>query len=150
MRLETYKMATSILLKFQTLKCDISRTIWRIEVSDGSLFCIFHALSFERNLFFDPTCPLKLIFNSYILIKVSNWELKTRWSKTGKFLPLRIGQKWCKFPNIFLPLSHSIGIRKLILTFHPTVFACQNLWSCHFWKYTFKLHFCFGLVKEIW
>ena len=59
MRLETYKMATSILLKFQTLKCDISRTIWRIEVSDGSLFCIFHALSFERNLFFDRTCPLR-------------------------------------------------------------------------------------------
>ena len=58
-RLETYKMATSILLKFQTLKCDISRTIWRIEVSDGSLFCIFHALSFEVNLCFDRTCPLK-------------------------------------------------------------------------------------------
>ena len=63
MRLETYKMASSILLKFQTLKCDISRTIWRIEVSDGSLFCIFHALSFERNLFFDRTCPLKLNTN---------------------------------------------------------------------------------------
>ena len=58
MRLETYKMATSILLKFQTLKCDISRTIRRIEVSDGSLFCILQALSFERNLFFDRTCPL--------------------------------------------------------------------------------------------
>ena len=64
MRLETYKMATSILLKFQTLKCDISRTIWRIEVSDGSLFCIFHALSFERNLFFDRTCPLMMEENS--------------------------------------------------------------------------------------
>ena len=60
MRLETYKMATSILLKFQTLECDISRTIWRIEVSDGSLFCIFHALSLEHNLFFDRTCPLVL------------------------------------------------------------------------------------------
>ena len=54
-------MATSILLKFLTLKCDISRTIWRIEVSDGSLFCIFHALSFELNLFFDRTSPLKFI-----------------------------------------------------------------------------------------
>ena len=59
MRLETYKMAASIFLKFLTLKCDISRTIWRIEVSDGSLFCIFHALSFELNLFFDRTCPLR-------------------------------------------------------------------------------------------
>ena len=58
---ETYKMATSILLKFQTLKCDISRTIWRIEVSDGSLFCTFHALSFELNLFFDRTCPLSFL-----------------------------------------------------------------------------------------
>ena len=62
MRLETYKMATPILLKFQILKCDISRTVWRIEVSDGSLFCIFHALSFELNLFFDRTCPLMRIY----------------------------------------------------------------------------------------
>ena len=30
----------------------ISRNIWRIEVGDGSLFCIFHALSFELNFFF--------------------------------------------------------------------------------------------------
>ena len=44
-----YKMATSILLKFLTLKWDISRTIWQIEVSDGSFFCIFHVLSFELN-----------------------------------------------------------------------------------------------------
>ena len=47
------------LAQIPELKCDISRTIWRIEVSDGSLFRIFHALSFERNLFFDRTCPLK-------------------------------------------------------------------------------------------
>ena len=46
-------MATSILLKFLTLKGNISRTIWRIEVGDGSLFCIFHALSF--GLYFFPT-----------------------------------------------------------------------------------------------
>ena len=55
-------MATSTILKFLTLKCDISRTIWRIEVSDGSLFCIFHALSFELNLFFDRTCPLGSVY----------------------------------------------------------------------------------------
>ena len=54
-------MATSIILKFLTLKCDISRTIWHIEVSDGSLFCIFHALSLELNLFFDRTCPLTVL-----------------------------------------------------------------------------------------
>ena len=38
----------------------MSRTIWRIEVSDGLLFCIFHALSFELNLIFDRTCPLMI------------------------------------------------------------------------------------------
>ena len=67
-------MATSIFLKFLTLKCDISKTIWRIEVSDGSLFCIFHALSFKLNLFFDRTCPLKLqkvIFISQMCLKTS-------------------------------------------------------------------------------
>ena len=57
-RLKIYKMATSILLKFLTLKWDISRSIWRIEVSDGSFFCIFHALSFELNLF-RPEYPFK-------------------------------------------------------------------------------------------
>ena len=30
----------------------------RIEVGDGSLFCIFHALSFELNLFFDRRFPV--------------------------------------------------------------------------------------------
>ena len=53
-------MATSILLKFLTLEWDISRTIWRIEVSEGSFVCIFRALSFELNLFFEWSCPLSL------------------------------------------------------------------------------------------
>ena len=44
-------MAISILPKFLTLKWNISRTIWRIEVGNGSFFCIFHALSFELNFF---------------------------------------------------------------------------------------------------
>ena len=52
-------MATSILLKFLTFKWNISRTTWRIEVGDGSLFCIFHALSFELNFFFDWRFPLR-------------------------------------------------------------------------------------------
>ena len=52
-------MATSILLKFLTLKLDISRTICRIEVDDGLLFCIFHTLSFELNFIFDRRFPLK-------------------------------------------------------------------------------------------
>ena len=59
MRLKTYKMVMSILPKFLTLKWNISRTIWRIEVGDGSFSCIFHALSFEPNFFFDRRFPLK-------------------------------------------------------------------------------------------
>ena len=62
MRLKTYKMAMSILPKFLTLKWNISRTIWRIEVGDGSFFCIFHALSFELTLFLDRRCPLTTRF----------------------------------------------------------------------------------------
>ena len=61
MRLKTYKMAMSILPKFLTLKWYFSRTIWRIEVGDGSFFCIFHALSFEPNFFFDRRFPLKAL-----------------------------------------------------------------------------------------
>ena len=59
MRLKIYKMATSILLKFLTLGWEISRAIWRIEVSDGSFFGIFHVVSFELKLFSDRSFPLK-------------------------------------------------------------------------------------------
>ena len=54
-------MATSVSLKLLTLKWNILRTIWRIEVGDGSLFYIFHALSFELNFFFDRRFPLTVI-----------------------------------------------------------------------------------------
>ena len=47
-------MVTSILLEFLTLKWYISRTIWSIEVSDGSFFSTFHALSFEPNYWNSP------------------------------------------------------------------------------------------------
>ena len=46
------------LAQFLALKWDISRTIWLIEVGDGSFFFIFHALSFELNFFFDRRFPL--------------------------------------------------------------------------------------------
>ena len=39
---------------------NISRTIGRIEVGDGSFFCIFHAPSFELNSFSDRRFPLSL------------------------------------------------------------------------------------------
>ena len=46
------------LAQILTLKWDILRTIWRIEVRDGSFFfCFFHALSFEQ-LFFERSFPL--------------------------------------------------------------------------------------------
>ena len=51
-------MAMSILPKFLNLKWNISRTIWRNEVGDGSFFSIFHSLSFELNFFFDRRFPL--------------------------------------------------------------------------------------------
>ena len=44
-------MAVSILPKFLTLKWNISRTTWRIEMDDGSFFSILHAPSFEVNFF---------------------------------------------------------------------------------------------------
>ena len=66
-------MATSISLKFVTLKWNISRTIWRIEVGDGSFFfCIFHALSFELNFFFDQRFPLILQSHYHIFIELKN------------------------------------------------------------------------------
>ena len=55
-RLKTYKMATSILLKFVTLGWDISRTIWCIEVSESSFFAFFTLFHFK--LFFDRSFPL--------------------------------------------------------------------------------------------
>ena len=63
MRLKIYKMAMSIFPKFLTLKWNISRTIWLIAVGDGwFFFCIFHALSFELNSFFDRRFPLTLSY----------------------------------------------------------------------------------------
>ena len=63
-------MAMSILLKFLTLEWNISGTIGRIEVGDGSSFCIFQALSFELNVF-RPEVPFKcsLTFKVGYLIK---------------------------------------------------------------------------------
>ena len=56
-------MAMSILLKILTLKWNISRTIWCIEVSDGLFFRIFYALSFEPNFVFDQMFPLNILHN---------------------------------------------------------------------------------------
>ena len=89
MRLETYKMAASIFLKFLTLKCDISRTIWRIEINDGSLLCIFHALSFELNLFFDRTCPLN---DDYIENPLAKMSTSTFSKFSGQNLNLKFSK----------------------------------------------------------
>ena len=85
MRLKTYKMAMSILPKFLNLKWNILRTIWRIEVGDGSFFCIFHALLFELNVLFDRRFPLSSITHA----KNSNFTLfKGKMSKCFLFLPI--------------------------------------------------------------
>ena len=60
MRLKTYKMAMSILPRFLNLKRNISRTIWCIQVGDGSFFFgIFYALPSELNFSFDWSFPFK-------------------------------------------------------------------------------------------
>ena len=79
---KSYKMATSILLKFLTLKWNISRTIWRLEVGDGSFSCIFHALSFKLNVFFDRRFPL-IPFHMYLQC-LSTLILDTRQIKCDK------------------------------------------------------------------
>ena len=53
MRLKSYKMAMSISPKFLTSKWNISRTIWRIEVNDGSFFAFLTLL--HLSLIFLPT-----------------------------------------------------------------------------------------------
>ena len=42
-----------------------------IEVGDGSCFCIFYALSFELNFFFDRRFPLRLLNSTGILFHSS-------------------------------------------------------------------------------
>ena len=71
-------MEMSILPKFLTLKWNILRTIWHIEVGDGSFVCIFHNLSFELNFFFDRSFPLNsnLQTNSEKKIKITQIQTK--------------------------------------------------------------------------
>ena len=45
------KMAASLWGENMTLNCDVSRTSWHMKVSDGSFSWIFHAVSFELNLY---------------------------------------------------------------------------------------------------
>ena len=59
-RLKIKKMAASLWGENMTLNHDISRTSWRMKVSDGSFFWIFHSLSFEPNLYWTRNSPLKV------------------------------------------------------------------------------------------
>ena len=54
---ETYKMAMFVLPKFLTLKWNISRTIWRIRVGNGSFFFAFFTLFHLSLTFFRPEVP---------------------------------------------------------------------------------------------
>ena len=80
MRLKTYKMAISILPKFLTLKWNISRTVWRIEVGNGSFFYIFHVLSFELNFCLDRRWPLKLYQTIHITESFTKFSLRLKGS----------------------------------------------------------------------
>ena len=76
--LKTYKIAMSILLKFLTFGRDISRTIWHIEVSDGSFFRIFQAHSFELNVFFDRSFPFHINIAANCIMEVKGSQLKIK------------------------------------------------------------------------
>ena len=123
MRLETYKMATSILLKFLTLKCDTSRTIWRIELNDGSLFCIFHALSFELNLLFDWTCPL----NGLSSLKFLS-HMTTSFIKENHFNPPmpKGGGGWMPSPSRFFQFFSEMGRAFLQTKFFTCAFILET------------------------
>ena len=75
-------MATSILLKFLTLKWNISRTIWRVEVGDGSFFLHLSHSSFELNFFFDRRFPLTRGIDSLSFKLIVNHR------------PIKFGLKW--------------------------------------------------------
>ena len=57
-------MAMSILFKFLTLKWNISRTVWRIEVGDGSFFAFFTFFHLSLT-FFRPEVPFKVFPPDY-------------------------------------------------------------------------------------
>ena len=71
MRLKTYKMAVSILPKFLNLKWNISRTIWRIEVCNGSFFAFFTLFHLSLT-FFRPDVPFKREKNVIVLSRLKN------------------------------------------------------------------------------
>ena len=60
MRLKAYKMAMSILPKFLTLKWNVPRTLWRIEVGDGFFFFSFFMLFHLSLTLFRPDVPFKV------------------------------------------------------------------------------------------
>ena len=71
MRLKTYKMAISILPKFLTMKWNISRIIWRIEVGDRSFFFSIFTLFHLSLTFFRPEFPFKASYVKLICIELS-------------------------------------------------------------------------------
>ena len=79
-RLKIMKMSGSLWGGNMTLNCDISRTSWHMKVSDGSFFWIFHALSFEPNLYWARNSPLSdLSFfrdpeSNYTLLQNKRWR----------------------------------------------------------------------------
>ena len=97
-RLKIYKMATSILLKFLTLKWNISRTIWRIEVGDCSFSCIFHALSFELNFFSTGGSPLSRPLLPAIALYTTQQNWKCLHIRNRQYTKFHISNIWSRRP----------------------------------------------------
>ena len=116
-------MATSVLLKFLTLKKNISRTIWRIEVGDGSLFCIFHALSFELNFFSDRRFPLISLGG-----QKENTSNKENSTATRNFMNERPLLKLIKIfdPNLLKFYCQNLPFRRSVASSKPSPFLCPQ------------------------
>ena len=82
-RLKIKKTAQSLWTGNMTLNHDISRTSWRMKVSDGSFFWIFDALLFESNLYGTKSSPLRQCFIR------RNFNLKIKFFDACSVLDLR-------------------------------------------------------------
>ena len=70
-------MAMSILPKFLTLKWNISRTIWRIEVGDDSFFAFFALFHLSLTFSFRPEVPFNPKYKKHLKTRSKSVSCKT-------------------------------------------------------------------------
>ena len=102
MRLKNLQKGDLHLARTPDFEMNISRTIWRIEVSDGSCFCIFHTRSFELN-FFRSEFP----FKTYNQHKITT---------TSKYL-----SHFGCLPGLYQKMAHAFGRAYFKLTFNALI-----------------------------